>query len=101
MRVLLSTSSLLQSMLMVTIVRNVDVSIRVKVDHSVTYSLGDGKHPNGIESFWAIVKRGVYGVYHHISVEHMQKYMDEFCLRHHHRVCDDAFESLVSLAITA
>ena len=75
--------------------------IRVKVDHSVTYSLGDGKHTNGIESFWAIVKRGVYGVYHHISVEHMQKYMDEFCFRLNHRECDDAFESLVNLAIAA
>lgn len=30
--------------------------IRVKVDHSVTYSLGNGVHTNGIESFWAIVK---------------------------------------------
>ncbi len=75
--------------------------IGVKVDHSVTYSLGDGKHTNGIESFWAIVKRGVYGVYHHISVDYMQRYMDEFCFRLNHRECDDAFESLVNLAIAA
>lgn len=75
--------------------------IRVKVDHSVTYSLGNGVHTNGIESFWAIVKRGIYGIYHHVSVNYMQRYMDEFCFRLNHRKCDDAFDSLVGLALTA
>lgn len=75
--------------------------IRVKVDHSVTYSLGNGVHTNGIESFWAIVKRGMYGIYHHVSVNYMQRYMDEFCFRLNHRKCDDAFDSLVGLALTA
>ena len=75
--------------------------IRVKVDHSVTYSLGNGVHTNGIESFWAIVKRGLYGIYHHVSVEYMQRYMDEFCFRLNHRNCDEAFKSLVGLALTA
>ena len=75
--------------------------IRVKVDHSVTYSLGDGKHTNGIESFWAIVKRGVYGIYHHVSVDYMQRYMDEFCFRLNHRATDDAFNSLIRLTVAA
>lgn len=75
--------------------------IHVKVDHSVTYSLGNGVHTNGIESFWAIVKRGIYGIYHHVSVNYMQRYMDEFCFRLNHRKCDDAFDSLVGLALTA
>lgn len=46
--------------------------IRLKVDHTVTYSLGGGIHTNDIESFWAILKRGVYGVFHNISVKYMQ-----------------------------
>lgn len=75
--------------------------IRVKVDHSVTYSLGNGVHTNGIESFWAIVKRGIYGIYHHVSVDYMQRYMDEFCFRLNHRKCDEAFKSLVNLAVCA
>lgn len=38
-------------------------------------------HTNSIESVWAVLKRGVYGTYHHVSAKHMQKYVDEFCFR--------------------
>lgn len=73
--------------------------IRLKVDHTVTYSLGDGIHTNGIESFWAILKRGVYGVFHNISVKYMQKYVTGFCYRLNHRDNNEAFVSLVELSI--
>ena len=73
--------------------------IRIMVNHDVEFSKGDGKHTNGIESFWAIVKRGVYGIYHHVSVKHMQTYMDEFCFRMNHRKVEDGFESLVKLSL--
>jgi transposase-like protein len=75
--------------------------IRIMVNHDICYSLGDGIHTNGIESFWAIVKRGVFGIYHHISVRHLQSYMDEFSFRMNHRKIDDGFESLVGLSIAA
>jgi transposase len=35
-------------------------------------------HTNTVESFWAIVKRAVYGIYHHISLKYMQRYINEF-----------------------
>ena len=73
--------------------------IRLKVDHNVMYSLDNGIHTNGIESFWAIVKRGVYGVYHHISIKHMQAYMNEFCFRMNYREVDGAFNRLVGLMV--
>lgn len=63
------------------------------------FSLRNGIHTNGIESFWAIVKRGIYGIYHHISVKHMQLYMDEFSFRMNHRESEEAFERLASLAV--
>lgn len=75
--------------------------VRIKVDYSVTYSLGNGIHTNGIESFWAIVKRGVYGIYHKVSVKYMQSYMDEFCFRMNHRDVNEAFGALVNLAVAA
>lgn len=73
--------------------------LRFKVDHSVTYSLGDGVHTNGIESFWAILKRGVYGVFHAVSVKHLQRYVDEFCFRLNHRESEEAFGTLIALAV--
>lgn len=75
--------------------------VRIMVNHEVEYSSGDGKHTNGIESFWAIVKRGVYGVYHHVSVKHMQTYMNEFSFRMNHRKVEDGFKALLKLSVAA
>ena len=58
--------------------------VHLRVDHSKMFYDG-GVHTNNIESFWAILKRGVYGIYHHISVKHMQRYVDEFCFRYNNR----------------
>lgn len=72
--------------------------IHLTVDHSKGWVNGD-VHTNGIESFWATLKRGVYGVYHHVSVQHMQRYIDEFCFRHNNRENENAFDTLLGQAI--
>ncbi|MDP2892043.1 MAG: IS1595 family transposase [Bacillota bacterium] len=63
--------------------------VHLTIDHSEMFSDGD-LHTNNIESFWATLKRGVYGIYHHISLKYMQRYADEFCFRYNHRK-DDMF----------
>ena len=48
------------------------------VNHSAgEYARGNAS-TNSIESVWAVLKRGVYGVYHHISPKHTGRYTDEF-----------------------
>jgi len=36
---------------------------------------------NGIESVFAVLKRGLVGVYHHASAKHLDRYVDEFSFR--------------------
>ncbi len=51
------------------------------VNHSAgEYSRGQA-NTNSIESVWAVMKRGVYGVYHQISTKHLARYVDEFTFR--------------------
>ena len=60
------------------------------VDHSKWYVDGY-KHTNTIESFWALLKRGIVGQYHKVSLHYLPRYIDEFCYRHNHRKDTDLF----------
>ena len=51
------------------------------VKHSANEYVKGMAHTNGIESFWSVLKRGLHGTYHHVSVKHLGKYVDEFTFR--------------------
>jgi len=53
------------------------------------YAKPDGSHINTAESSHALIKRGVYGTFHHVSPEHLQRYLDEFDFRWDHRQSTD------------
>lgn len=57
----------------------------VKIRHSANQYVNNGFHTNSIEGFWSIFKRGVYGIYHHVSKKHLSKYLDEFTFRYNTR----------------
>ena len=58
------------------------------VKHSVREYVRDQAHTNGIESFWAMLKRGYQGTYHHMSPKHLERYVIEFEARHNARPLD-------------
>lgn len=58
------------------------------VNHSVKEYVRNQAHTNGIESFWAMLKRGYHGTYHQMSPKHLQRYVDEFSGRHNIRESD-------------
>ena len=61
-----------------------DLSIRYAhktVRHSAKQFVDGMAHTNGIESVWAVLKRGFYGIYHSFSKKHTDRYVDEFVFR--------------------
>ena len=51
------------------------------VNHGAGEYSRDGVCTNGIESVWALLKRGVYGTWHHISAKHVARYVNEVTFR--------------------
>ena len=60
------------------------------VKHSAREYVHGMAHTNGIESHWAMLKRGYVGVYHQMSVKHLPRYVAEFEGRHNSRPLDTA-----------
>lgn len=49
----------------------------------------EGEHVNTCESFFAILKRGHYGIFHSLSKQHLQRYCSEFAFRWNYRKVSD------------
>ncbi len=68
------------------------------VNHRIWYVDGH-RHTNTTESFWAILKRGIVGQYHKVSLRYLPRYIDEFTYRFNHREHDDLFGLTVARAV--
>jgi len=67
------------------------------VTHSAgEYARGDVT-TNTVESFFALLKRGVIGSFHHISKEHLDRYCDEFSFRWNTRSASDSERTKIAL----
>ena len=57
-------------------------------NHSIKQYVNGQVSVNGMESFWATLKRGYHGVYHKMSPKHLNRYVQEFAGRHNVRDMD-------------
>ena len=75
--------------------------VHESVKHSVGEFVRDMAHTNRMESFWAMLKRGHTGTYHHMSTKHLQRYFNEFSWCHCQRSKDTIVQIVDVVAITA
>ena len=59
------------------------------VNHSKEEYVRGEVHTNTVEGFFSLLKRGVNGVYHHVSRGHLARYCDEFAFRYENRKVSD------------
>ena len=71
--------------------------VHKSVKHGVGEYVNGMAHTNGIESFWAMLKRGYKGTYHQMSGKHLSRYVIEFAGRHNVR----DFDTLAQMTMLA
>jgi transposase-like protein len=67
------------------------------VCHSNGEYVRDEVHTNTVEGFFSILKRGLIGIYQHVGVQHLQRYVTEFDFRYNHRKKTDFQRAFAAL----
>lgn len=70
------------------------------VRHGAGEYARDDVHTNTAKSYFALLKRGVYGTFHQLSKEHLYRYCDEFSFRWSHRKVTDGERMVAALRAT-
>ena len=62
----------------------------------------NGRHitTNTVEGYFGLVKRGIYGVYHHVGRGYLQQYLNEFDFRYNNRRVKDSERTILALRAT-
>ena len=69
------------------------------VNHSIDEYVRHGgfMHTNTVEGYFSILKRGIVGVYHHVSQQHLKRYLGEFDFRYNTRKNTDSERAIEAL----
>lgn len=68
------------------------------INRKVCYADGE-IHTNTIEGFWGLLKRGIMGQYHKVTLRHLNQYVAEFCYRYNHRKNPAVFDLTILRAL--
>jgi transposase-like protein len=71
-----------------------------RVDHGSGEYVRGSAHVNEAESFFALLKRGIIGSFHHVSPEHLGRYRDEFAFRWSLRSISDSQRTEIAIRQT-
>jgi transposase-like protein len=55
------------------------------VQHGIKEYVRGDAHTNTVEGYFSILKRGIFGTFHHVSQEHLKRYLGEFDFRYNER----------------
>jgi len=67
------------------------------VRHSTHEYVRGDVHTNSIEGFWGMVRRGLDGIYHSVSHEHLHRYLSEFQFRYNNRHLTDGDRTVAAI----
>jgi len=68
----------------------------LRVSHAAREYVRGNVHTNSIEGFWSQLKRSINGTFHHVSKQHLQKYVNEFVYRYNLRGSDSPIFAVLS-----
>lgn len=67
------------------------------VNHSIKEYVRGEAHTNTAENYFSILKRGLIGTYHHVSAEHLKRYVGEFDFRYNNRDVSDVERTEIAM----
>jgi transposase-like protein len=67
-----------------------------RVTHSAGEYVRGEVHSQNIDSFWALLKRGIIVSFQHVSKKYLPLYLAEFSFRHNHRKHANMFDTLIA-----
>lgn len=67
------------------------------VNHGAGEYVRKHAHTNTVESFFALLKRGIIGTFHHVSEQHLHRYLSEFDFRYNARRASDGYRTVLAI----
>jgi hypothetical protein len=71
----------------------------LSVKHTAGEYVNGDISTNTVESYFALLKRGVHGTFHHVSKKHLKRYCDEFSFRWDYRKVNDGQRAVAAIIL--
>lgn len=68
-----------------------------KIRHGIKEYVRGEVHTNTAEGYFSLLKRGVNGIFHHVSKHHLQRYLAEFDFRYNARKLSDTERTIMAI----